>query len=541
MRIPSDRPVPLYVIYFLLTLVMVAALLAWQAWKRSSDFRQFHQQLAVTSVSGTAEKIGLYFYELKRAVQLFADEHVTLFHAILTDPDSDTQWNELQRQVEKHFPEHFGITLTDRSGAPLRPDFDNLVGEICIQDIQTFLADHHTSQGVIHPNPLGYHFDMMVPWGSRNDPEGIFFLSFRNQHLVDILKRMQTPRHSLLLLNHDKPDLIEISALGSRDALDREFTLSPDEQQRIIYSVPVKGTGWDLVDITDDTLFSADTARNWVYAFGVFVVFVAVGVIMLRQIRRNERRRREAEEQAMQHQADLAHVDRVNTMGEMASGLAHELNQPLSAISTYSQAGLRLIRAPDAQPDKLVHALEQASIQAKRAGDIIHRMRHFVSKGTPRHEPLDLNSIVERATGFIQNDLKKKEIATQYSLGKNLPPVKGDNVQIEQVILNLFQNAVDAMKKAGSPVKRIMVSTRATRDGDVEFRIEDTGPGFDSQVLDKVFDTFFSTKEDGMGLGLSISQSIIEAHGGRLWCESAPGGGAVCRFTLPAYDEHENT
>lgn len=533
MRAPFDRPVPLYIVYFLITLLMVSILLSWQAWKRTEDFRQFHVRLAATSVSGAADEIELFFKELKRSLQLFADEHTSLFKALTENPDSEILWAELERLVERHFPEHLGITLTDTSGIPLRPDFDNIVGDVCRTDIHTFINEDYLPQGVIHPNPAGYHFDMMVPWGNREDPDGVFFLSFRANTLAKILERMQTPRHHLMLLNQDQPGLIEVTDMGTRDTLQRERLLTPDETSHIAYSSPVIGTGWELIDLPEPKLFLKETARNWAYTGVMFVVFVVVGLIMLVQIRRNERRRLMAEEQAAQHKANLAHVDRLNTMGEMASGLAHELNQPLSAISTYSQAGLRLMSNPGAQPDKLFHALEQTSLQAKRAGEIIHRMRQFVTKGKTRHAPLEINTVVRRAIGFIQSDLNKKGIKQKFDLGKSLPAVKGDSIQIEQVILNLVHNAIDAMMGCDTQVKEIAVSTRQNESGRIEFSIEDTGPGFDSHVLDKVFDTFYSTKEDGMGLGLSISQSIIEAHGGRLWCDSRPGSGAVCRFTLP--------
>lgn len=533
MRFPFDRPVPLYIVYFVITLAMVGSLLSWQAWKRTDNFRDFHERLAATSVSGAADEIEIFFKELKRSLQLFADEHTSLFDAITNDPDNEFIWTRLERQVERHFPEHFGITLTDMSGEVLQPDFDNIIGEVCRQDIHTFIDQDFWRQGYIHPNPMGYHFDMMVPWGDRQNPRGVFFLSFRPDVLVEILQRMETPKHNLMLLNRDQPGLIEVTTHGTRDKLSRAFSLHPAEVERIAYSFPVTGTRWDLVDLPEATLFLKETMRNWAYAVIVFGVFIAVGLLMLLQIRRKEHHRLRAEAQAAQHRADLAHVDRLNTMGEMASGLAHELNQPLSAISTYSQAGLRLIGNPDARPDKLVHALEQTSLQAKRAGEIIRRMRQFVNKGKPRHTALDINRVVRTAVGFLQTTLKKNAIELKFDLGEGLPLVRADSIQIEQVILNLVHNAVEAIAASNAVVREIAVCTRMNSSGKVEFSVTDTGPGFDPGEMERIFDTFYSTKEDGMGLGLSISRSIVEAHGGQLWCESAPASGAVCRFTLP--------
>ena len=524
---------PGYLTYTLIILLMVGALLSWQAWSRTENFEHFHQQLAATSVNGAADEFDILLSGLRRSMGLFVADNQLLFEKIATDQGDDAIWEQLEAAVQKHFPEYFGLTLTDNAGNVLRPDFDNRVVELCQQDINTFIEQEYRQQGYIHPNPLGYHFDIMVPWGGLEAPSGVFFLSFRPAMLARILQRLQAPGHQLLLLQKNTPGLIEITGEGSRDTLQREFFLDADELERIALSSPVDDSRWDLVDLPADGLFYREATRNWAYAAIVFSVFVSVTLLMLHQLRRKERYRIQAEQQALQHQNDLAHVDRLNILGEMASGLAHELNQPLTAISTYCQSGLRIMDACGDMPEKLVHILEESSLQAKRAGKIIHRMRQFAAKGMAQHAAMDLNRVIGDAAGFIGPGLDEQGITLQLDLARDLPSVMADSIQIEQVILNLLYNAIEAMNETGIGTREVVVSSRQVEGDQLEVMVRDTGPGLGPDTVDRLFDTFFSTKEHGMGLGLAISRGIVEAHGGQLWADSEPGTGATFYFSLP--------
>jgi signal transduction histidine kinase len=528
-----DRlPGHIHLAHVMTILLMVGAMLSWQAWQRTDSFRQHHLQLATTSVTGATEDLETLFSELQRSMRLFADEQQALFEVIAAHPDNDALWEQLKQVTLKYFPEYFALTLTDVSGNVLVPDFDNQVDEICRQDIHTFIGADYRQQGYIHPNPLGYHFDIMVPWGSQKKPQGVFFLSFHPGLLARTLQRMQLPGHELLLLRKDQPGLIEITAEGSRDLLQREFFLDPDELARLSYTLNISGTRWDLVDLPAPNLFRDEAARNWSNAALVFTGFAGIGFLMLYQLRSKERHRVEAEAQALKHQSELAHVDRLNIMGEMASGLAHELNQPLSAISTYCQAGLRFIDASAEKPEKLVHALGQASLQAQRAGKIVHRMRQFGSKGKARRTLMDINNVILDATGLVEPALEKQGISRHLELTSKLPLITADKIQIEQVVINLLQNAIEAIVTANTRNPTLTISSRCTDDY-VEVVVHDNGPGLDTAMVSRIFDAFYSTRTDGMGLGLAISRSIIEAHGGQLRAESHPGSGTTFHFTLP--------
>jgi hypothetical protein len=284
-----------YLTYTLIILLMVGALLSWQAWSRTENFEHFHQQLAATSVNGAADELDILLSELRRSMGLFVADNQLLFEKIATDQGDDAIWEQLEAAVQEHFPEYFGLTLTDNAGNVLRPDFDNRVVELCQQDIYTFIEHDYRQQGYIHPNPLGYHFDIMVSWGGLEAPSGVFFLSFHPAMLARILQRLQSPGHQLLLLQKNTPGLIEITGQGSRDTLQREFFLDADELERIALSSPVNDSRWDLVDLPADGLFYREATRNWAYAAIVFSVFVSVTLLMLHQLRRKERYRIQAE------------------------------------------------------------------------------------------------------------------------------------------------------------------------------------------------------------------------------------------------------
>ncbi len=531
-RQSDSLPGRYYSRYALVILLLVGVILAWVAWMNTSNFYNYHRNLAENSVTGTSDELELLLLELQRSMRLFVDEHNALFDEISHDQENEAAWLQLEDGVQRHFPEYFSMTLTRSDGEVLRPDFDNKVGELCQQDIQAFIEHNHDLQGYIHPNPQGYHFDIMVPWGMDGALQGVFFLSFPADILARILRRSQSPGHALMLLHSEKGGLIEVTGDGSRIQLGRDFTLSDEERSRILAQRPIKNSHWVLVDIADAGLFRTGFIRNAGYSAAIFLAFMAIGLFMLQQLRRMEAQRQQAEEQAQRHQSDLAHIDRVNTMGEMASSLAHELNQPLAAISTYCQAGLRILESKEDRPDKLVHALEHASIQSQRAGQIIRQMRQLASKGVVRREPVDINQVIHDTVNLVQEKLKRRNISLTLDLDRDLPKVVADQTQIEQVILNLLHNAIEAMSYDSESAHRLLISSSQPDPAGIQVTVNDTGPGMDRETLDRIFDTFYTTRPEGMGLGLSISRTIIEAHGGQLWADSAPGTGSTFCFTL---------
>ncbi|ODT45271.1 MAG: PAS domain-containing sensor histidine kinase [Nitrospira sp. SCN 59-13] len=231
-------------------------------------------------------------------------------------------------------------------------------------------------------------------------------------------------------------------------------------------------------------------------------------------------------------QSELVHMSRLSAMGEMASTLAHELNQPLTAISNYMKGSRRLLAAStDPNIAKIETALDRAADQAIRAGQIIRRLRDFVSRRDSEKRIESLAKLMEEAGALGLAGAREQNVTLRLELDADCDRILVDRVQIQQVLVNLFRNALEAM--TASPKRELTASSKKTSDNMVELSISDTGHGFSEIAAANLFETFFTTKETGMGVGLSISRSIVEAHGGRMWAETNDSGGATFRLTLP--------
>jgi len=242
--------------------------------------------------------------------------------------------------------------------------------------------------------------------------------------------------------------------------------------------------------------------------------------------------RRDAEALSRRQETRLQATARVVAVGEIASSIAHELNQPLAAITSYVQGCLRRLRSGATDPQALAGALEKAGAQAERAGQIIHRVRDFVRSRQPALAALDLNVLIERATAVLAHEPDRAEVRIALDLAPGLPSAQADPLMLEQVVLNLVRNALEAVGDRTGPDQVVEVSTRGGEPGVLEVAIADRGPGIAPESVDRLFEPFHTSKPEGMGLGLNICRSIVEFHGGRLWSVPRPGGGAEFHFTV---------
>ena len=251
--------------------------------------------------------------------------------------------------------------------------------------------------------------------------------------------------------------------------------------------------------------------------------------------------RRLAEEQARQRQDELAHVARVSTMGEMAAGLAHEINQPLGAIASFAEGSLRLIEAGSPDMNRLGHAIGEVADQAKRAGRIIRRLRSFVAKGEPQRSVCNLRALTEEVADLVAMDMRQERILFRLDMPESLPAVSVDRVQIQQVLLNLMRNAIEAMANIETDDRELVVSAlKPTPSQDmVTVVVSDSGPPCLPTDLANIFDAFYTTKTSGIGMGLSISRSIVKAHGGRIWATPNGEAGLTVWFSIPPAREDQ--
>jgi two-component system sensor kinase FixL len=246
--------------------------------------------------------------------------------------------------------------------------------------------------------------------------------------------------------------------------------------------------------------------------------------------------RRKAEAQYREHQAELAHVSRISLAGEMAAGLAHELSQPLTAITAFGRGCLRLLVQPASEPEMLHEGIAEVVHQAERAGDILDRLREFVRGGENRRILTEPKTLIDAAVSFTRAESVRQRIEVEAAADPGLPTVLADRIQIEQVLLNLLRNAMEAMDGADSERRSIVVTARRKNPHAVEFSVADSGPGVNREVKDSIFEPFVTTKPLGMGMGLSISRSIIESHGGSLRMVRRLPSGTIFFFDLPSAD-----
>jgi C4-dicarboxylate-specific signal transduction histidine kinase len=258
-------------------------------------------------------------------------------------------------------------------------------------------------------------------------------------------------------------------------------------------------------------------------------------VLDLTERKRAEAEARESERRYREMQMEVAHANRVATMGQLTASIAHEVNQPIAGAVTNAEAALRWLGARPPDLEEVRQALGRIVKDTLRAGDVIGRIRELIKKAPPRKDRLDMNEAIREVIELTRGEAAKNGASVQTSLGEGLPLVEGDRVQLQQVVLNLIVNAVQAMGTLAQGPRELFVTTAHAELNGVLVAVKDSGPGLTPANLEQLFAPFYTTKPDGLGMGLSICRSIIEAHGGRLWVTANLPRGAIFHFTVPGH------
>jgi signal transduction histidine kinase len=249
-----------------------------------------------------------------------------------------------------------------------------------------------------------------------------------------------------------------------------------------------------------------------------------------------ERKRAEEErERLRQLEADLAHINRVNMLGELAAALAHEIKQPIAASITSANTCLRWLAHDPPNLERARAAATRSEQEGNRAADVINRLRSFYKKGTPpKRETVDIRAIILEMAALLKTEAIRHSVTIHSELDREAPNILADRVQLQQVFMNLMLNAIEAMRETGG---KLTISSRLNSDGQLIVSISDTGVGLPGQEVEQIFEAFYTTKPQGTGMGLAITRSIVEAHGGRVWATPNPEVGATFHFSLPAKAE----
>jgi signal transduction histidine kinase len=269
------------------------------------------------------------------------------------------------------------------------------------------------------------------------------------------------------------------------------------------------------------------------YAGRHFLLMVARDISDRVRVEEERERQRELE-------ADLAHINRVSMMGELAASIAHEVNQPLSGIVSNASACLRWLAGDAPDVEEVREAVRDIARDGKRAGEVVARIRALTKRTAGPREKLDLNEIIREVLALVGDEARRSSVIVQTQFADDLSPVAGDRVQLQQVVLNLVMNAIEAMSSTAERARELVIATRNVDADQVQVTVEDSGIGVDPNTINKIFDSFYTTKPGGMGMGLSISRSILQAHGGRLWATVNDDPDTSFHFTLPKYHEEES-
>ncbi len=284
--------------------------------------------------------------------------------------------------------------------------------------------------------------------------------------------------------------------------------------------------------------------------FGAFVVCALVASWVSSSKKKSEEALKETRDQLeirvsertaelMKTQADLAHLSQVMSMGELAASIAHEISQPLTAVVAHGHACVEWLSANPPNLEKARQTADRIIQDGTQAGAVVSRIRALFKKEAPAKDWFDMNEVIRELILFLRDETNRRHISIRTELTASLPKIKADRVQLQQVILNLIMNGMDAMAETANRPKDLLISSRENGAA-VVVRVEDRGIGLNAEIAERIFDPFFTTKPHGTGMGLSISRSIVEAHQGRLWAESCPSGGATFQFTLPIHPQESN-
>jgi signal transduction histidine kinase len=263
----------------------------------------------------------------------------------------------------------------------------------------------------------------------------------------------------------------------------------------------------------------------------VMIVLLAETTTLYADVARSAAR--ETERRYREMQLELAHANRVATMGQLSASIAHEVSQPIAGTITNAQAALRLLDVQPLNVDGFRRALDRIVRDGNRAGEVVDRVRALVKKAPPRKDVLDINEAILEIVRLTEGEVAKHGVSVKTQLANDMPHVESDRVQLQQVMVNLIINAAEAMSATPEGPRHLVISTASTASNEVLVAVQDSGPGIDAANLAGIFNAFYTTKPDGLGIGLSICRAIIEAHGGHLWATSGPDG-ALFRFTLPS-------
>lgn len=512
-----------YIIFVVIMIVMTGVTLIWLDRNTIKEYRDYQQRIGIQSSLGAAQQVSIFIEEQTRLVRLFADEYIDLINAVKNDPENEDKYSKLSDKIKEYFPTYFAFTISDLNGNPYIVDYDGFILQTCNDDLIEFSEKNYYSP-YIHPNTEGYHFDVMTRYGDdKENPDGIFFVSFHADIIGEILKSLETPQHSLMLIYPEKGNLIEVIAGGARNIWDRfDYRLSDVEISRILIRKQVAGTRWQAIDMHDEGLFSSFERNNYIRSLMIFFAFLVVGVLLVIRLFVEEKKRTAAQQQRE----------------TLLSYITHEFRTPVTAImSALGILNSKKMSAslPNEKKQSLIWTALNNTRRLRKLVDDFLDLKNIESKSfTLNIEKINILGIVK--TAIDNNEMYGVQFGVNYAFSSNHKEilVAADAFRIEQVITNLLSNATKYGKRNDS-----VEVTVEKQDSLVRVNVTDHGFGIPDNFKPYIFKQYAlanSTDKSivrSSGIGLNLAQTIIEKHGGTIGFNTETGVGTTFYFTLP--------
>lgn len=490
----------------------------WSAHTRISEHNTYHQNASYITTQKTANEIAYYLQEQKRHVKLFANSNSSKLWHTLENPDDEKAFHLIYKNLKQHLPDAFTFTVTSQRGEIKHIDFDNLIGQKCIDDIQSFIKTGKQDLR-IHPAEI-YHFDIITQF-EHNDKQGIFFVSFKTDSISRTLAQTEIPGHQLLLTLEKENHLIEVTSKGNRNIWNRDnYKLNQSELNRMFSISDVNQTNWQVVDIENDKLFSE--YKTLIYTQSNLVIAIlAISALLFMVLNHREIRRRQ--------KAEIV-------KDEFLSIVSHELRTPLTAIKGAITLINNGITGKINEKTKSIISIADNNTQRLTAlvNDLLDVQKLESGKMKYKRKLVKPITFIENAVSSIQNSYCPAPWKINISNQLNQEMVFADSSRMEQVFVNILSNAV----KYGSKKDNIDISMLRKNES-IIISITDYGTGIREETKNQIFEKFTQSKmtdnrhESGSGLGLYIARIITEYHGGKITYISTPGKGTTFYVQLP--------
>lgn len=521
----------------LVVLAIASLVLLWSASTRQQEYVESQRKLAENSVIGAASQITQKVTDLRQSIKLFAQKESELLKYVVENPGDLDAYDRLVNNVKLEFPSAIAVTIANKNGEPYLDDFDGFILDICRRDIRNFSQSRHPPDIFIHPNPLAYHFDIMVKVNIGLNEQTIFFVSFSPEVISHILNNSELYEHKLLLIKKDSQSLIEITSRGARDLLPEDrLRISDQEIAKIIYSNSVANTNWELVDIPANDFLSQHQEKIWANTYALIALLVLFTGLLLFLLGRAEKKARVKTEAAIRDKVAAEYANRAKS--DFLANMSHEIRTPLTSIIGYGETLLRSDQTMEERIDSVNTIISSGEHLLSLINDILDVSK--IEAGKLQIEQIKESpfKLISEVNDIIAGQAKRKRLNFSIHYEFPLPEyIYSDYVRIKQILLNLCSNAIKFTEYG-----EVTITMRYESDTDhLFFIVKDSGIGLSKESQEKIFESFTQAdssttrKFGGTGLGLTLSKQLASLLGGDIWLVSEPGVGSTFTLYLPTH------